>query len=181
MTSRDLPRPATISPQVAGLIKKFFRELAIPLCPYEMYAELLGLAESLSAEVPGLLPKHHHRPPPQLLRTRSLRLIICSCATVLRTAQSEAELAQLKAVLARLPAGHLLMLGRLMAFLSLVVSLGVNKMTVANQAAVWGPNLLRPQVETEAQLHDIRYVVNLTATMIRHAKVLFDEPIALGR
>jgi uncharacterized membrane protein YjgN (DUF898 family) len=90
-------------------------------------------------------------------------------------------LAQLKAVLARLPAGHLLMLARLMAFLSLVVSLGVNKMTVANQAAVWGPNLLRPQVETEAQLHDIRYVVNLTATMIRHAKVLFDEPVALGR
>ena len=51
MTSRDLPRPPTISPQVAGLIKKFFRELAIPLCPYEMYAELLGLAESLSADL----------------------------------------------------------------------------------------------------------------------------------
>ena len=34
----------------------------------------------------------------------------------------------------------------------------MNKMTVGSQAAVWGPNLLRPQVETSEQLEDIVHV-----------------------
>jgi len=148
---------------VAALLKKFFRELSAPLCSFELYSELLHLAAEMG-EMEEMQPGSMH-------------------ASVL--------LETLRATLARLPEDQRTMLGRLLAFLSLVVALGENRMGVRAQAAVWGPNLLRPQVETadlpedihdaRCELEDIVHVVNMTATMIRHVDELFDSPVPLGR
>ena len=73
------------------------------------------------------------------------------------------------------------MLGRLMAFLKVVVGHApTNKMPIPNLAAVWGPNLLRPKVETAAQLADVVHVVGLVSMMIKHVDQLFEEPPPLG-
>ena len=88
----------------------------------------------------------------------------------------------LRSVLAeRLPSTHFALLGRLMGLLALTVSLEDNKMTVAGLAAVWGPNLLRPRVESAAQLTDVVNVVSLVAIMIQHADALFGNPVPLGK
>ena len=67
---------------MASLLKKFFRELSVPLCTFELYTELLALAATMDAVQPG--------------------------APALET---------LRATLARLPAEHHAMLGRLMSVL----------------------------------------------------------------
>jgi len=46
-------------------------------------------------------------------------------------------------------------------------------MTVGNTAAVFAPNLLRPQVETLDQLRDTAHVVNLVALLLALATPLF--------
>ena len=70
----------------------------------------------------------------------------------------------LNQLLGRLPPGHRDLLLHLVMFLKEVTKHAATcKMTVGNCAAVFGPNLLRPQAETLEHLADTVHIVNLLA------------------
>jgi len=81
---------------------------------------------------------------------------------------------ELRALLRRLPAGHEALLAHLVSFLNEVVQFtSESKMTIGNIAAVFAPNLLRPEHETLEHLADTAHIVNLTAVFITHARAIF--------
>merc|ERR1719197_275876 len=80
----------------------------------------------------------------------------------------------LNQLLGRLPPGHRDLLLHLVMFLKEVTKHAATcKMTVGNCAAVFGPNLLRPQAETLEHLADTVHIVNLLAAMIAAPEATF--------
>ena len=80
----------------------------------------------------------------------------------------------LNQLLGRLPPGHRDLLLHLVLFLKEVTKHAATcKMTVGNCAAVFGPNLLRPQAETLEHLADTVHIVNLLAAMIAAPEATF--------
>ena len=80
----------------------------------------------------------------------------------------------LNQLLGRLPPGHRDLLLHLVMFLKEVTKHAATcKMTVGNCAAVFGPNLLRPQAEMLEHLADTVHIVNLLAAMIAAPEATF--------
>ena len=125
--------------------------------------------------IAGLLKMFYREIQPPLL-TFALydELVACSSALGAPSDDEAFDCAALQALLRRLPSGHYPLLQHLVQFLTEVVEhTDESKMTVGNTAAVFAPNLLRPEHETIEHLADTAHTVNLIALFIRRCSDIF--------
>ena len=125
--------------------------------------------------VAGLLKMFYREIRPPLLGFSLYdEFIACSARLGAPSADKEPDCSELHALLQQLPPGHLELLSHLVAFLVEVVRFTPeSKMTAGNTAAVFAPNLLRPEHETLEHLADTAHIVNLIACFITHAPRIF--------
>ena len=124
---------------VAGLLKRFYREMKPPLLTFGLYDDLVAFSARTGAP-----------------------------------AEDEAfDPSEIIGLLSRLPPGHLALLKNLIEFLTEMVQYtGESKMTVGNTAAVFAPNLLRPEMETLEHLADTAHTVNLIQLFIHRCAAI---------
>jgi hypothetical protein len=124
--------------------------------------------------VAGLL-KMFFRDLPEPILTFDLYDELIAASATLGSPSFNTDLTALQRLLQRLPTGHMQLLRHLMLFLARVAShTAESKMNVANTAAVFAPNLVRPRVESIEQLTDTVHIVNLVAFMISDPHRVFE-------
>jgi hypothetical protein len=123
--------------------------------------------------VAGMLKMFYRELSPPLL-SFALYDDLISASSRIGAPDEDADLSELMGLLRRLPQGNQDSLCHLFGFLVEVTqNASESKMTVGNTAAVFAPNLLRPERETLQHLADTGHVVNLIATMIAKYEQIF--------
>ena len=124
--------------------------------------------------VAGMLKMYFRELNPPLL-TFELYDDFIQCSANIGAPSPSAEISVLCELLQRLPPSHYAVLKHLIAFLAEVVTYAEeSKMTTANTAAVFAPNLLRAEQEAIEHLANTVHVVNLVATLITCRARIFD-------
>jgi len=126
--------------------------------------------------IAGLLKMYFRELRPPLL-TFELYDDFIQCSADLGAPSAVGDVSALRDLLSRLPEGHGPLLRHLIEFLAEVVGHGgESRMTAGNTAAVFAPNLLRPELETLEHLADTAHIVNLITTLIlNHRRVFGSE------
>jgi len=123
--------------------------------------------------VAGLL-KMFFRELPSPLLTFELYDAFIRCSARLGGSSTDSDLTELHGLLRRLPEGHDDLLQALVLFLAEVPRFtSESKMNVGNTAAVFAPNLLRPELESLEHLADTVHIVNLVGLMISQPERIF--------
>jgi len=121
----------------------------------------------------GLLKMYFRELRPPLL-TFELYDDFIRCSAEMGAPSGVGDVSTLRTLLTHLPDGHLTLLQHLIHFLNEVVSYGSeSKMNAGNTAAVFAPNLLRPELETLEHLADTAHIVNLITVLIMNYERIF--------
>jgi len=124
----------------------------------------------------GLLKMYFRELKPPLL-SFGLYEDFVRCSKEIGAPSPSADVSGLVRLLPRLPAGHFELLQHLIAFMVEVTSYASeSKMSVGNVAAVFAPNLLRPEVDSIEHLADTGHVVNVIAVFIACYAKIFGVP-----
>ena len=138
-------------------------------------AELAAGCQNLNS-VAGLLKLFYREIQPPLFTFELYDQFISCSANMGRGDDDDFDPSELIGLLAKLPAGHQLMIKHLMAFLREVPKFSeTSKMSVGNTAAVFAPNLIRPEIQTIEHLADASHTVNLIILVMNHWPVIFGE------
>lgn len=135
-------------------------------------AEVLDQCQNMHS-VAGLLKMYFRDLRPPLL-TFDLYDDFIQYAAEVGAPSEVGDVSGLRRLLDRLPEGHCTLLQHLIEFLAEVVQYSSeNLMKVGNTAAVFAPNLLRPQLETMEHLADTQHTVNLLVILITCREQIF--------
>lgn len=140
--------------ELGQVMKQFFRELPIPLIPFDFYDKLISIQRQMTTFDPNSISNSMNDS-----KDRQVEF-----------------LEKLRFILHELPSNNFRLLEFLTQFLLNVSQHSkVNKMTTQNLAIVFGPNLLRPKEQTFQTSVDIPLVYNIVQTMIEEGKLVFGE------